>query len=156
VRDLMDEKEFFKEIKGEERAVVHFYRSSMPCQVSARNSGLDRPGRPRRSSGWPTRSAGHGQAHRHPVQAALGDQVCQGRSIAACSSMRGRQAQLPTAGGGGVPGSHSRASPGRGQAHAVHRGCSRQQGPARTVRAWRGRRAHATPGAWAAPRGPGV
>lgn len=38
-RDLQDEKDFFKEIKGEERAVVHFYRNSLPCQVG---SGLPR------------------------------------------------------------------------------------------------------------------
>lgn len=32
--ELLDEKEFFKEVKGEERMIVHFYRnSSMPCQV---------------------------------------------------------------------------------------------------------------------------
>ncbi|KAL4434318.1 hypothetical protein ABPG75_000759 [Micractinium tetrahymenae] len=29
----VEEKEFFKEMKGEERMVCHFYRSSLPCQV---------------------------------------------------------------------------------------------------------------------------
>ncbi|PSC73423.1 choline isoform B [Micractinium conductrix] len=29
----VEEKEFFKEIKGEERMVCHFYRSSLPCQI---------------------------------------------------------------------------------------------------------------------------
>lgn len=32
-RDLQDEKEFFKEMKGEERMVCHFYRESWPCKV---------------------------------------------------------------------------------------------------------------------------
>lgn len=40
-RDLQDEREFFKEIKGEERMVVHFYRNSFPCQVrSARREAV--------------------------------------------------------------------------------------------------------------------
>ena len=31
--DLMDEKAFFKEMKGEERMVCHFYRNNWPCKV---------------------------------------------------------------------------------------------------------------------------
>jgi hypothetical protein len=34
VQDVSDERDFFKAIKGEERAVCHFYRhGSMPCKV---------------------------------------------------------------------------------------------------------------------------
>lgn len=29
----VDEKEFFKEIKGEERCICHFYRDSFPCKI---------------------------------------------------------------------------------------------------------------------------
>lgn len=32
-RELQDEKEFFKEMKGEERMVCHFYRDNWPCKV---------------------------------------------------------------------------------------------------------------------------
>lgn len=33
-RELGNEKDFFKEIKGEERVICHFYRESWPCKVS--------------------------------------------------------------------------------------------------------------------------
>lgn len=32
-RELQDEKEFFKEMKGEARMICHFYRDSWPCKV---------------------------------------------------------------------------------------------------------------------------
>lgn len=32
-RELQDEKEFFKEMKGEEKMVCHFFRNNWPCQV---------------------------------------------------------------------------------------------------------------------------
>lgn len=38
--ELMDEKEFFKEVKGEERVVAHFYRESWPCKVMDKHLGL--------------------------------------------------------------------------------------------------------------------
>lgn len=31
--ELLDEKSFFKEVKGEERVVAHFYRENWPCKV---------------------------------------------------------------------------------------------------------------------------
>lgn len=34
-RDIQTEQEFFKEMKGEERMVCHFYRENWPCKVSA-------------------------------------------------------------------------------------------------------------------------
>ena len=34
-RELDNEKDFFREIKGEERVVCHFYRESWPCKVRA-------------------------------------------------------------------------------------------------------------------------
>jgi hypothetical protein len=34
-RELGNEKDFFKEIKREERVVCHFYRESWPCKASA-------------------------------------------------------------------------------------------------------------------------
>ena len=33
LRDLTDEKEFFSEMKGEDKMVVHFYRNNWPCKV---------------------------------------------------------------------------------------------------------------------------
>ncbi|EFN51665.1 hypothetical protein CHLNCDRAFT_54929 [Chlorella variabilis] len=36
----VEEKEFFKEMKGEERMVAHFYRSSLPCQVMDKHLAL--------------------------------------------------------------------------------------------------------------------
>ncbi|CAD7698430.1 unnamed protein product [Ostreobium quekettii] len=36
-REVHDEKEFFREVKGEERAVCHFYRQNSPCQVMDRH-----------------------------------------------------------------------------------------------------------------------
>eukprot|EP00218_Dolichomastix_sp_CCMP3274_P007775 CAMPEP_0170139930 /NCGR_PEP_ID=MMETSP0033_2-20121228/6001_1 /TAXON_ID=195969 /ORGANISM="Dolichomastix tenuilepis, Strain CCMP3274" /LENGTH=222 /DNA_ID=CAMNT_0010376089 /DNA_START=56 /DNA_END=724 /DNA_ORIENTATION=- len=33
VEDLLDEKEFFKAMKGEDRMVVHFFRNNWPCKV---------------------------------------------------------------------------------------------------------------------------
>jgi len=32
-RTIMDEKEFFAEMKGEERMIVHFFRNNWPCKV---------------------------------------------------------------------------------------------------------------------------
>lgn len=32
-REIMEEKEFFKEMKGEERMICHFYRENWPCKV---------------------------------------------------------------------------------------------------------------------------
>ena len=32
--EIQGEKEFFAEMKGEERMVCHFYRSNWPCKVS--------------------------------------------------------------------------------------------------------------------------
>ena len=32
-REIPDEKAFFKEMKGEERMVCHFYRENWPCKV---------------------------------------------------------------------------------------------------------------------------
>ena len=32
-RELFDERDFFKEAKGEDRFVVHFYRENWPCKV---------------------------------------------------------------------------------------------------------------------------
>lgn len=32
-REIQDEKEFFKQMKGEERMICHFYRDSWPCKV---------------------------------------------------------------------------------------------------------------------------
>ena len=37
-RELLGEKEFFAEVKGEERVVCHFYRDSWPCKVRPRQS----------------------------------------------------------------------------------------------------------------------
>jgi demethoxyubiquinone hydroxylase (CLK1/Coq7/Cat5 family) len=31
--ELHDERQFFKEVKGEERVVAHFYRDNWPCKV---------------------------------------------------------------------------------------------------------------------------
>lgn len=31
--ELQEEKQFFKEVKGEERVVAHFYRDNWPCKV---------------------------------------------------------------------------------------------------------------------------
>jgi hypothetical protein len=36
-REVMCEKDFFKEIKGEERVVCHFYRENWPCKVCGRS-----------------------------------------------------------------------------------------------------------------------
>jgi hypothetical protein len=33
LRDLSDEKDFFAEMKGEDKMVVHFYRNNWPCKV---------------------------------------------------------------------------------------------------------------------------
>ena len=33
LRSLADEKEFFAEMKGEDKMVVHFYRNNWPCKV---------------------------------------------------------------------------------------------------------------------------
>ena len=33
LRQLQDEKEFFSEMKGEDKMVVHFYRNNWPCEV---------------------------------------------------------------------------------------------------------------------------
>jgi|TARA_B100001142_G_C14191585_1_gene600196 hypothetical protein len=33
LRDISDEKEFFSEMKGEDKMVVHFYRNNWPCKV---------------------------------------------------------------------------------------------------------------------------
>ncbi len=41
-RELGDEKEFFKEMKGEERMVCHFYRNNWPCKVG-RGAGAGMP-----------------------------------------------------------------------------------------------------------------
>ncbi len=36
---MLSEKEFFAEMKGEERMVCHFYRDSWPCKVRCRDHG---------------------------------------------------------------------------------------------------------------------
>ncbi|GAB4816630.1 hypothetical protein N2152v2_003676 [Parachlorella kessleri] len=38
-RDI-DERDFFKEMKGEERMVCHFYRESFPCKVMDKHMGI--------------------------------------------------------------------------------------------------------------------
>jgi hypothetical protein len=38
--ELMEEKAFFKEVKGEERVVAHFYRENWPCKVMDRHLEL--------------------------------------------------------------------------------------------------------------------
>jgi hypothetical protein len=54
-REVSNEKDFFKEIKGEERVVCHFFRESWPCKVRARVGG--------RSAGCsPARGAARGAA----------------------------------------------------------------------------------------------
>jgi hypothetical protein len=40
--EVMEEKQFFKEVKGEERVVAHFYRENWPCKVQG---GASRRGR---------------------------------------------------------------------------------------------------------------
>ncbi len=75
-REIFSEQDFFKEMKGEERMICHFFRENWPCKVT----GADLSCRPR----WPfsvgsrldcthTRpcyaafpTAGDGQASRHP------------------------------------------------------------------------------------------
>lgn len=39
-RELLSEKDFFAEIKGEERAVCHFYRENWPCKVMDKHIAL--------------------------------------------------------------------------------------------------------------------
>jgi hypothetical protein len=39
-RDVFEEKDFFKEMKGEERVVCHFYRDSWPCKVMDKHMGV--------------------------------------------------------------------------------------------------------------------
>lgn len=34
-KEIFDEKDFFKEMKGEERMICHFYRDNWPCKVGA-------------------------------------------------------------------------------------------------------------------------
>jgi hypothetical protein len=46
-KELNSEKEFFREMKGEERMVCHFYRESFPCKV-------DKPATRNEASGFDT------------------------------------------------------------------------------------------------------
>ncbi|KAI8464791.1 MAG: thioredoxin-like protein [Monoraphidium minutum] len=38
--ELQEEKQFFKEVKGEERVVAHFYRDNWPCKVMDKHLGI--------------------------------------------------------------------------------------------------------------------
>ena len=42
-REVTGEKDFFSEIKGEERLVCHFYRQNWPCKVPFRHTNLGSP-----------------------------------------------------------------------------------------------------------------
>lgn len=76
--EIATEKEFFAEMKGEERMICHFYRENWPCKVH------------RSKSSWPAllawasllklvdENAGHGQAHADSGQAACRNKVYQG------------------------------------------------------------------------------
>lgn len=39
-KEIFEEKEFFKEMKGEERMVCHFYRDNWPCKVMDKHIGI--------------------------------------------------------------------------------------------------------------------
>jgi hypothetical protein len=38
-KEIFEEKEFFKEMKGEERMICHFYRDNWPCKVPMHRNG---------------------------------------------------------------------------------------------------------------------
>ena len=76
--EIATEKEFFAEMKGEERMICHFYRENWPCKVqrskSSRHALIAWASLPELVD----ENAGHGQAHADFGQAACRNKVYQG------------------------------------------------------------------------------
>jgi hypothetical protein len=103
-REIYSEQEFFKEMKGEDRMICHFFRENWPCKVTGRGEGglfggtVRYAGKRQTANTVPVAASGHGQAFGHPGEKTHGDEVRQGRGLNKLGSQRRQTVRLPPSG----------------------------------------------------------